>query len=230
MKALIVYAHPEPTSMNGALKEAAVQALLAAGWEVEVSDLHAQNFRAVAGWDDFTQPVSPERLGYAHEQRHANAGGHYAPDILAEQEKIRQADLIIFQFPLWWYAVPAILKGWADRVLANGFAFDDKHMFETGLLRGKHAMLSFTTGGTAEELLADRKHTGTIDEFMRPFAGGVLKFTGMNVLLPFVAYAPASLDERGRRTQIKKYEDRVYSVAKRLSAATGEEESIQKAA
>ncbi|MFS8980745.1 NAD(P)H-dependent oxidoreductase [Cupriavidus necator] len=222
MNALIVYAHPDPKSMNGALKDAAVRALTDAGWQVEVSDLHAQNFRAAAGWEDFTHPVSPERLGYAHEQRYATKGGHYSADILAEQAKVRRADLIIFQFPLWWYAVPAIMKGWADRVLANGFAYDELHMFENGLLRGKHAMLSFTTGGTAVELLADRKHTGTVDEFMRPFSGGVLSFTGMQLLPPFISYAPSSLDHGGRQAEILQYEHRVYSVATRLVAARAE--------
>lgn len=219
MNALIVYAHPEPKSMNSALRDAAMRALTDAGWRVEVSDLHAQNFRAAAGWEDFTHPASPDRLGYAHEQHYASEGGHYSADILVEQEKVRRADLIIFQFPLWWYAVPAILKGWADRVLAKGFAYDDQHMFEYGLLRGKRAMLSFTTGGTAAELMADRKHTGTVDEFMRPFAGGVLTFTGMQVLPPFISYAPASLDDNRRRSQILQYEHRVYSVATRLAGA-----------
>lgn len=222
MNALIVYAHPEPKSMNGALRDAALRALTQAGWQVEVSDLHAQNFRPAAGWEDFTHPVAPGRLGYAHEQRYAAKGGHYSADILTEQERIRRADLIIFQFPLWWYAVPAILKGWADRVLANGFAYDEQHMFENGLLRGKRAMLSFTTGGTAAELMADRKHTGTVDEFMRPFSGGVLKFTGMQVLPPFISYAPASLDEDGRRSQILQYEHRLYSVATHLAEARAE--------
>lgn len=217
MNALIVYAHPEPNSMNGALRDAAVLGLTEAGWQVEVSDLHAQHFRADAGWEDFTAPKSRDRLRYAYEQRHATPGGQYSTDILHEQAKIRRADLIIFQFPLWWYAVPAILKGWADRVLANGFAYDDQHMFDNGLLRGKHAMLSFTTGGTVAELNADRKHTGTVDEFMRPFTGGVLEFTGMRVLTPFVAYAPVSLDEDGRRAQILQLQHQVFSVAMQLA-------------
>ncbi|NVH75762.1 NAD(P)H-dependent oxidoreductase [Paraburkholderia sp. JPY432] len=226
MNALIVYAHPEPKSMNGALKDAAVRALTDAGWQVEVSDLHAQDFRAAAGWEDFTRPVSPGRLSYVHEQRYATKGGYYSVDIVAEQEKVRRADLIIFQFPLWWYAVPAILKGWADRVLANGFAYDEQHMFEDGLLRGKRAMLSFTTGGTEAELIADREHTGTVDEFMRPFSGGVLKFTGMQVLPPFIAYAPASLDEAGRRSQILQYEYRLTAVAMRLDRIRAETDAM----
>lgn len=189
MNVLIIYAHPEPLSMNAALKNATVQTLRSYGADVEVSDLYAQGFNAVAGRNDFLNMRNPEHLGYVHEQRHAAEARAYASDILAEQKKISAADLLIFQFPLWWYSVPAILKGWADRVLTYGFAYTDENIFENGLLRGKQAMLSITTGGTAEELNADSRYTGTVDEFLKPFSGGVLRFVGLEVLPPFIAYA-----------------------------------------
>lgn len=87
-------------------------------------------------------------------------------------------------------------------------------------------MLSFTTGGTEAELIADREHTGTVDEFMRPFSGGVLKFTGMQVLPPFIAYAPASLDEAGRRSQILQYEHRLNSLAMRPDRIRAEADAM----
>jgi len=205
MNALIVHTHPEPLSMNAALTATAVDALRAHGHDVEVSDLYRQGFQAVAGAADFTHPVHPGRLGYVHEQRHASAQRRYARDILDEQDKVARADLVIFQFPLWWYAVPAMLKGWADRVLTHGFAYTDERVFHSGLLAGKRAMLSITTGGTAKELEADRRHTGTVEEFLRPFSGGALAYTGMEVLPPFIAYAPASLGEEGRRGQLAEY-------------------------
>jgi NAD(P)H dehydrogenase (quinone) len=205
MNALIVHAHPEPLSMNAALTATAVDTLRAHGYDVTVSDLYRQGFQAVAGTADFTHPVHPGRLGYVHEQRHATAHRHYARDILQEQDKVARADMLIFQFPLWWYSVPAILKGWADRVLTHGFAYTDERLFESGLLAGKRAMLSLTTGGTAQELAADRRHTGTVEEFLRPFNGGVLAYTGMEVLSPFIAYAPASLGEEGRHGQLAEY-------------------------
>lgn len=205
MNALIVHAHPEPLSMNSALTATAVDTLQAHGHEVEVSNLYQQGFQAVASAADFTHPVDPARLGYVHEQRHATTQRSYARDILDEQDKVARADLVIFQFPLWWYAVPAILKGWADRVLAHGFAYTDEHSFATGLLAGKHAMLSLTTGGTARELEADRRHTGSVEEFLRPFTGGVLAYTGMDVLPSFIAYAPARLGQEARRNQLAGY-------------------------
>ena len=198
MRALIVHAHPEPASFNAALRDTAARTLTERGAEVVVSDLYAQRFEAVAGRDDFLELHSPERLGYVHEQRRATASRGYAADILTEQDRLAAADLVIFQFPLWWYAVPAILKGWADRVLTHGFAYTDERQFDRGLLRGKRAMLSITTGGTAEELEADSAHTGTIEQLLKPFAGGVLSFVGMTVLPPFIVHAVGSLTPKAR--------------------------------
>lgn len=211
-RALIVHAHPEPLSLNGALTRLAVDTLTEQGMAVEVSDLYAQDFKAVAGRADFARLANSERLGYVHEQRHASADRAYARDILREQDRVAAADLLIFQFPLWWYAVPAILKGWADRVLTHGFAYTDAHLFETGLLRGKRAMLSVTTGGTQEELLADRQTTGTIEEFLKPFSGGVLRFVGMQVEPPYLFHAPASMTAGQRRQGMDAYRQRLLQL------------------
>lgn len=200
MNALIVYAHHEPRSFNAAMKDRAAAVLAAHGWLVEVSDLYGERFAPAAGQADFTQATDSPCFGYVHEQRHATASRGYSADILREQDRIARADLLIVQFPLWWYAPPAIVKGWADRVLTHGFAYADDAMFDNGLLRGKHAMLAITTGGTREELDADAGITGSMEDILRPFSGGVLRFVGMDVAPPFVAFAPASqsADERSR--------------------------------
>jgi len=212
MHSLIVYAHPEPASFNAALRDAAIQTLRSYG-EVGVSDLYLQGFNPVAGPGDFTRPVNPERLGYVHEQRHAAAARAYSADILAEQDKVARADLIVFQFPLWWYAPPAILKGWADRVLSYGFAYTDEAQFECGLLRGKRALLSITTGGSEAELRTDERHTGTVEQFLRPFGGGVLAFTGMTVLPQHIVYAAGSLGEASRRARLRAWQGHLRTLA-----------------
>lgn len=73
-------------------------------------------------------------------------------DIAAELEKLRKAEYVIFIHPLWWGSVPAILKGWADRVLvcAENGAYDFKHMFNTGLLKGKKGLTITTSGGPVD--------------------------------------------------------------------------------
>lgn len=200
MNVLIVYAHPEPKSMNHAMLDAMRERFARHGWRVAVSDLYANRSRAVPSPLDFTALRNPEHFSLAHEQRHAQRGRLYRTDILCQQDKVAWADLVVFQFPLWWYAVPAVLKGWAERVLTKGFAYDDEHMFEHGLLKGKRTMLSLTTGATRAELDADSRHTGSVEQFLQPFAGGVLGFCGFALLDPFIAYAvgPMSMSERSQ--------------------------------
>jgi NAD(P)H dehydrogenase (quinone) len=61
-----------------------------------------------------------------------------------------RADLLILQFPIWWFGMPAILKGWADWVLARGFAYVAGRKYDTGMFRGKTAMVAATTGTSAD--------------------------------------------------------------------------------
>jgi NAD(P)H dehydrogenase (quinone) len=111
---------------------------------------------------------------------------------------------LILQFPLWWYSMPAILKGWVDRVYAYGFAYgvgehSDTHWgdrFGEGTLAGKRAMLIVTTGGW-EEHYAARGVNGPIDDLLFPINHGILYYPGYDVLPPFVAYRVDRLDARG---------------------------------
>ena len=121
MKTLIVHAHPEPKSLNSSLKDLAVSTLENAGHEVQVSDLYAMNWKAVVDAADYG-PHASSPLKVAEPGRAFDAGT-LTPDVRAEQEKLLWADTIIFQFPLWWYAMPAILKGWVDRVFTYHFAY-----------------------------------------------------------------------------------------------------------
>ncbi|XP_054982633.1 ribosyldihydronicotinamide dehydrogenase [quinone] isoform X1 [Sorex araneus] len=150
-KVLIVYAHQDPGSFNAALKKVAVDELSRQGCLVTVTDLYALDFEPRATRKDFTGALSdPEHCNYGLEAFRAYQREALSRDITAEQEKVREADLVIFQFPLYWYSLPAVLKGWMDRVLCQGFAFDFPGFFESGFLKGKRAVLSFTTGGSAE--------------------------------------------------------------------------------
>nr|XP_007972034.1 ribosyldihydronicotinamide dehydrogenase [quinone] isoform X2 [Chlorocebus sabaeus] len=141
-KVLIVYAHEEPRSFNGSLKNVAVDELSRQGCTVTVSDLYAMNFEPRATRKDITATLSnPEVFNYGVETYEAYKQRSLASDITDEQKKVREADLVIFQFPLYWFSVPAILKGWMDRVLCRGFAFDIPGFYDSGLLQ--HGTLHF---------------------------------------------------------------------------------------
>src|SRR5262249_1951982 len=151
MNVLIVYAHPEPKSFNGAMKDLAVETLSAAGHDAVVSDLYAMGFNPIAGPDDMSGDLAnPDYFSLPREQTAAYDKGTLAPDIAAEIEKLKRADFVIFQFPVWWFGMPAILKGWADRVFARGFAYLPGRKYDTGMFKGKLAMIAATTGTSAD--------------------------------------------------------------------------------
>jgi putative NADPH-quinone reductase len=149
MNVLLVYAHPEPASFNGALRDAAVTALTAAGHPVTVSDLYAQGFNPVAGPGDVTVRSNTQAFNLGLEQMHAVKHGTLATDVEAEFAKLLAADLLLLQFPLWWFSLPAILKGWIDRVFVFGGAYDFGRTWDKGVFAGKRAMLSITASAPA---------------------------------------------------------------------------------
>ncbi|XP_061671797.1 NAD(P)H dehydrogenase [quinone] 1 isoform X3 [Syngnathoides biaculeatus] len=146
---LIVYAHQSMGSFNEALRDIAAKELSMQGYRIIVSDLYAMNFKANSTQDDIIGDLkNPELFQYGEETMHAWKEGRLSEDIVAEQRKVEEAELIIFQFPLYWFSVPAIMKGWMDRVLTQGFAFSLEKMYNNGIFKNKKAMLSFTTGAT----------------------------------------------------------------------------------
>ena len=208
----IVYAHPEPKSFNGALKDIAVETLREAGHAVDVSDLYAMRFDPVAGPADIrADRADADFFSLPHEQMHAHRTGALAPEILAEQAKLRRADLVILQFPLWWFGMPAILKGWADRVFARGFAYVGGRKYDTGLLRGKRAMVSVTTGTSADTYAADGID-GDIMGILWPIHNGLFRYTGFDVLEPFIAYMPGRVGPDARAACLQAYRTRLLTL------------------
>lgn len=193
--------------MNGALLRLATEVLSTRG-EVVVSDLYRMHFNAVAGSDDFAGRSNPDFWKYQTEQVKAYAEGRLAQDIRNEQEKIAACDLLILQFPLWWFSVPAIMKGWFDRVLTPGFAYGGGRLFEQGPMRGKRAMLSLTTGGM-REVFDEGGRYGNLDHMLHHVNFGVLAFCGFEVIQPFVVHAPARIPNEERETYLQTYKSRL---------------------
>jgi NAD(P)H dehydrogenase (quinone) len=113
MKVLLVFAHPEPRSLNGALRDVAIKELEAQGHEVRVSDLYAEGWKSEVDRSDFPSLMLDERLQVAPASSKAFATDTLTADVKAEQGKLLWADVLILQFPLWWFSMPAILKGWS---------------------------------------------------------------------------------------------------------------------
>lgn len=202
MNILLVHAHPESNSLNGALKDFTVQRLESAGHSVQVSDLYAMQWKSTIDAEDTTQRVSETRFDAVLESKHAYEKGYQSEDIVREQEKLLWADAVILQFPLWWYSMPAILKGWVERVYAFGFAYgvgehSDTHWgdrFGEGTLAGKRAMLMVSAGGW-ETHYGPRGINGPIDDMLYPIQHGILFYPGFDVMPPFVVYRTGSMDD-----------------------------------
>lgn len=219
MKTLIVYAHPEPRSLNGALKDLAVDTLTKAGHEVRVSDLYAMGWKAAVDAADFG-PAASRPLKVPVDSGRAFDTGVLAADVRAEQDKLLWAELIVFQFPLWWYTMPAILKGWVDRVFTYHFAYgvgehsDVKYgeRFGEGTLAGRRALLSVTVGGP-ESHYAERGINGPIDDLLFPIQHGILYYPGLDVLPPFVVYGTDRRTDADWPDIAKAFEQRLLTAA-----------------
>jgi NAD(P)H dehydrogenase (quinone) len=209
---LIVYAHPEPTSFAAALKDAAVRVLSTAGHQVEVSDLYGEGFNPVAGRHDFTRVADPMRFHYQSEQLAASRTGSFAGDLLREQDRLMRADLLVFVFPLWWGGLPAIVKGWFDRVCAYGVAYADGKRFAQGDFVGRRAILGLTTGGTVERFSADGSY-GEMQDVLYPVRRCILEYLGLEVMEPFVAYASPRVSAEQRTEYLGSWEERLRATA-----------------
>ncbi len=212
MHVLLVYAHPEPTSFTGAMKDAAAEALRAAGHIVEVSDLYAEGFNPVAGRHDFLEAADPQRFHYQTEQDHAHKTGTYAPEIVREQERFARADLVVWLYPIWWGNVPAILKGWFDRVLSYGFAYSDGRRYDSGYFKDKRGLLCLATGGTEARFSATGVY-GTIDQVLWPIQRLMVEYMGIEALEPFVAYAAPRVDQATREAYLHEWRARILAIA-----------------
>jgi putative NADPH-quinone reductase len=122
MRILLIYCHPRPDSFSAALRDAAAAGLAAAGHTVALRDLYAEGFDPV---------LSAQQRG-AYFDEADNASG-LADHVTA----LRQAEALVLVYPTWWFGMPAMLKGWLDRVWLPGVAFR---------LGGPKALLPLLTG------------------------------------------------------------------------------------
>ena len=220
MNVLIVFAHPESKSFNGALFDTAVKTLSAAGHTVATSDLYRMGFNPISDRRNFTSTKDADFLKLQIEEMHATEVGGFSPDIEVELQKVEHADLMIWQFPLWWFGLPAILKGWVDRVFAMGRTYGYGHIYATGVFKGKRALLSLTTGGPKEAYTPDG-FNGDLDAILRPMQRGILEFTGFSVLRPQVHWRPVRVEPAERQAWLNAWRDRLLGIEQESPIAVG---------
>lgn len=216
--ALIVHAHPEPTSFNTAQSQIAREALEAQGYSVEFIDLYAAQWNPVLDRGEFAPfegAFKPQR-----EQRHAVDTGTLAPDVRADLDALLRADLLVLSFPLWWFSVPAILKGWLDRVFVMGAVFGGEFgLYEQAAMTGRRAVILATTGGSPGSFEPEGTF-GDIDGFLFHINRGMLEFVGYDALQPIITYGPAHLDAAARTAALEAVRDAFIGIDTRALATS----------
>ncbi|PYI54518.1 NAD(P)H oxidoreductase [Paenibacillus flagellatus] len=120
MKILVVVSHPRENSLTFSVASRFISGLAAAGHEAEMLDLHRIGFHPV--------------LGEADEPDWSSSRKTYSPEVEAEIERMKACDALAFVFPIWWYYLPAMLKGYIDRVWNNGFAYGSNRLHHQKVL------------------------------------------------------------------------------------------------
>lgn len=217
MNVLIVHAHPEEKSFCTSLKNTAVEFFAKQNAAVVVSDLYKTNFNPVGGIHDFVETNDKNFFKYQLEQVNAYNKDLFVDDVKSEMIKFLKADVLIFNFPLWWFSMPAILKGWVDRVFAMGFAYGaGKGVYDAGAFKNKKAFCCITTGGP-EAAYGPTGRNGNLETILYHINHGMLYFVGMQTLPPFVGFSPARITEEERQKIIEEYKLFLANIDKHVS-------------
>ncbi len=186
VQALIVHCHPEPHSFNSALTEVARFALRQQGFSVEVSDLYREGFDPREGPHHYENRRKGHEFSPLREQRHAFETNTLPRDVRREIARLERADLVVFQFPIWWHGQPAMLKGWFDRVFVNGGLYTSSMRYDRGYFLGRKALCSVTTGAP-EAAFGAGARGGEVEQILWSTHYS-LHYMGFEVLPPFVAF------------------------------------------
>ncbi|WP_454632568.1 NAD(P)H-dependent oxidoreductase [Bradyrhizobium cenepequi] len=140
MKHLIVVAHPSETSFTMALTRSYAAELEKLGHRQRTYDLYRAGFDPILTAEELL-PASVDHPAPAH--------------VVKAQDDIRAADVVTVIYPLWWMSMPAMMKGYIDRVFARGFAYDSRNGVVHGLLSGKKAVLITISGAPLPLLMSN---------------------------------------------------------------------------
>lgn len=167
MKFLLIYSHPYNESYNHAIYKTIETALSHTGHVLDVIDLVA---------DGFNPTMTPDDLRLYRE------GTFHDPLVGKYQQMIKDADILVFTFPIWWGVMPAVLKGFIDKVFLKKFAFDYINGKQVGLITKKAVVIS-TVDSSKEEY-----ETVWGNPIEHQFIKGTLGYCGADVIQHFKIY------------------------------------------
>lgn len=180
MNHLIIYSHPNPKSFNRAIVDTFVDALESQGHKTQVRDLYAMNFDPVLKAQDFELMEK----------------GLFSDDVKKEQKHVNWADIITFIFPIWWNSLPAIARGYIDRVFSVGFAYTEDMK---GLLPDKKVLVLCTLNAPKEV----SEKTGAFKSMTFAIGESLSSFCGMKLIKQEYFSSVASVSDEERKKMLE---------------------------
>jgi NAD(P)H dehydrogenase (quinone) len=189
MNILLIYSYPNHEGLNYAIRET-VEKNLSDQHKVDIIDLYQENFNPLLTFD--------------HEHRRRDLMNDQETQVY--RDKIERADFIIFIFPIWWSSMPAILKGFIDRVFAKGFAYYYKGLFPVPMLKNKKAWIINTHDSPVLYANFIQKDYGRI------LSKQILKMCGISTYKhTSLSYIRASSQEKRQ-----KFLDKIASISQKI--------------
>ncbi|MCI4128476.1 NAD(P)H-dependent oxidoreductase [Bacillus haynesii] len=157
MQTAVIYAHPNPNSFNGAILHQVIRALEDGKHSYDVIDLYKDRFDPVLLFDEKKRRSDMKR----------------DPETAEYRRIVKNADHLIFIYPLWWGGMPAIMKGFIDRVFAAGEAYTYQGKLPKGLLKARTATVYYTADAPSWYLRFWRRDADwvTVKDVMLRFCG-----------------------------------------------------------
>jgi NAD(P)H dehydrogenase (quinone) len=157
-----VFSHPHKSSTTSAISNLVREVGLDKGYTVNANDLYRNEFNPVLSAADI--------VGFRN--------GKLSQDILFEQQLLSESSVLVLGYPIWWAGMPALLKGWIDRVLSYDFAYTVENGKPKGLLQGKKAIIINTHGQSSEEY----RKSGMFNAMNMVSDIGIFDFCGIEVI------------------------------------------------
>ncbi|MCY7780272.1 NAD(P)H-dependent oxidoreductase [Bacillus haynesii] len=185
MQTAVIYAHPNPNSFNGAILNQVIKALEDGKHSYDVIDLYKDRFDPVLLFDE-----KKRRSDMKHD-----------PETAEYRRIVKNADHLIFIYPLWWGGMPAIMKGFIDRAFAAGEAYTYQGKLPKGLLKARTASVYYTADAPSWYLRFWRRDADWVT-----VKDVILKFCGVRRVRRLL-FAGVKDSTKEKRTQ---WLDRVY--------------------
>ena len=201
MHALVVIAHPDPGSLTHAVAARLAEGVSGSGHSVEIADLMAEGF--------------DPRFSATDHAVHLKQAAPTA-DVLAEQARIDRADALVLVYPVYWWSMPGLLKGWIDRVFSNGWAYDEIPGGRLEKKLGRLPVHLVALGGAGERTYERHGYAGAMKT---QIDHGIFDYCGARIVTSALLLPPDTQDLSGYLDTARAIGGRLFQAAERSDAA-----------